>query len=74
MTIVLSIKKVLEFKRLTDKILLDCFNNKDDFKASQKEGFDGFLNQEVSPDASAHYLAILIDKLMMKENPNSKSK
>ncbi len=69
-----GMKKILELKELTDKVLVECFNNKDEFKYGQKEGFENFLNQETSPEVSANIIAMFIDKVRQKENNLSKSK
>ena len=46
MTIVLAMKKLIQFKELTDYLIIESFENKDEFKVSQRDGFEGLLNQE----------------------------
>lgn len=50
-------KEILELKQFTDKVLQECFKNKDTFKYAQREGFEYFLNQDFSPEKSANLLA-----------------
>ncbi|CDW72810.1 cullin-4b isoform 2 [Stylonychia lemnae] len=71
---IVAVKKIFELKELTDKILAECFQNKDDFRYAQREGFESFLNVDNSPEQSSNYLAIFIDKLMQKDNVSSKNK
>eukprot|EP00347_Sterkiella_histriomuscorum_P008775 403343805 len=73
-TIIIAVKKLFELKELTDKILNVCFENRDEFKYAQKEGFESILNIDQQPDKSANQIALFIDKLMQKENVTSSHK
>lgn len=57
-------KQIIFVKELTDKVLLECFMSQDDFKKSQREGFEMLLNQDNNSDKSAYLLAVMVDKMM----------
>ena len=73
-SILFTVKKLIDFKLLTDSIVSEAFSNNEDLKNAQKDAFGSILNQEVNQDSSAHYLSIFIHKMMQKENALSKSK
>ncbi len=47
-SIVLTIKKLIDFKLLTDSIVSDAFSNHEDLKTAQKDAFSSILNQDLN--------------------------
>lgn len=59
-------------KLTLDEIILKSFSNSELIRSAVKEGFGKYLNDSLSPDEGARYLAIFLHKSMIKDNPHSK--